>query len=399
MGTVTGIARLVMGAGLALATLALAPLALADEQSFDFGGDRFVAGQTVSSGTGTSGDVFAAGYDVSLGSPVGGNAHLAGFNVSAGADITGSLYAIGYSVTVKAPIGGNVTAFGKDVTLGSAATIAGNVRLGGASVTVSAPVTGAALISAETLSLDAVVTGDFAFTGRSISFGPNARILGTVRIAAPEAITVPESVASADRVSFIKVDAPEVSRQTAETAIAASHGVGNGLWAPVGWWVALIVIGLIAIAAAPRFTRSIETVSTTRFWPTLGLGLIALCTLVGLVPVLAITLVGLLLVPFALLFDAIVIIGAYIAGAYLATRRLSQSFIKVESNWARLLVLIIAVIVAGLLGHVPVLGWIVGPALTLYGLGILVRQRFAKPPQAPDAVGLPPAPPAPPVAV
>lgn len=399
MGTVTGIARFVLAAGLALAALAVAPVALADEQSFDFGGDRFVAGQTVSSGTGTSGDVFAAGYDVSTGSPVGGNAHLAGFNVSAGADITGSLYAIGYSVTVKAPIGGNVTAFGKDVTLSPAATIGGNVRLGGAAVTLSAPVTGSALISAETLSLDAVVSGDFAFTGRSISFGPNARILGTLRIAAPEAIAVPESVASADRVSFIKVDTPEVTRQTAETAMIATHGVGNWLWAPIGWWVALIVVGLIAIAAAPRFTRSIETVSTDRFWPTLGLGLIALCTLVGLVPVLAITLVGLLLVPFALLFDALIFIGAYIAGAYLATRRLSQGFVKAEGNGARLILLVVAVILAGLVGHVPVLGWFVGPVLTLYGLGILVRQRFARPPQAPDAIDLPPAPPAPPVPV
>ena len=108
--------------------------------------------------------------------------------------------------------------------------------------------------------------------------------------------------------------------------------------------------------------------------------------------------IGLLLVPFALLFDAIVIIGAYVAGAYLALRRLSQGFLKVENNWARLGVLVVAILLAGILSHVPILGWLLGPVLTLYGLGVLVRNRFGS--AQPPATALPAAAPtaAPPAA-
>ena len=342
------------------------------EANLTFGGDQFTAGQQATIEGPVANDAFMAGYNVSLSAPVGGDAHLAGYNVTTGANVVGDLYAAGFMVSVGSTVGGDVTAVGNSVTLRSPAPVAGNVRLSGANVTVGSPVNGSVLVSAQTLTLDAPITGDLSFYGENLIFAPGAKVDGTVAIRAPKEIEVPTTVATADRVSFELLAAPDYVSEAGKTAESVIKGFWPAFWAAAAWWLLLLVVGAIFIALMPRGLAAMQTISEKRPFRNFGLGILGFAAVVGLVPVLAITVIGLLLVPFALLFAVIACSLAYLAGVYFTGLRIARAFTPIETNTMRLAVLGGSLIAATVIGMIPVLGWLVALGLLTFGFGVIV---------------------------
>ena len=374
--------------GLLVALLLLLPgTSQADEARLAFGGDQFVAGQVASVSEPATHDAFAAGFDVSLKAAVTGDAHLAGFNVASDAAISGDLYAAGQAVNLTAPVGGDVTAFGNSIAIRAPATIGSNVRLAGATVTLSAPVGGSALVTAQTLTLDTEVAGDLSFFGENLVFGPAAKVTGKVLIQAPREIAVPATVAAADRVSFTQLVAPDYAGQAGKTAEHVVRGIWPAVWATGIWWLLLCVVGLLFITLGTRLVLALEGAMETRLLRKFGLGILVLAAVVGLVPVFAMTVVGLFLLPFVLIFVAIAWTLAYLAGAYFVGSKVARALVKIDTNLKRIGVLVAAVVIAGFIGMVPVLGWLVTLVLLAFGFGafgVLAIGRWGRdaPPRA-----------------
>lgn len=358
---------------LALAALALVlmPASRADEARFALGGDQYVAGQSAAIGEDVSHDAFAVGFDASVSAPVAKDAHLAGFNVSVSSNVTGDIYAAGFAVNITGSTGGDVTAAGNSVALRNATGIAGNARLAGATVTIAAPVAGAALVSAQTLTLDASIAGDLSFFGEKISFGPGARVAGKLDIRAPGPIDVPASVAAPERVSYQKLEPPDYVSEAGRTAEGIAKGFWPVLWAALTWWLLLLLAGVGFIALAPRLVERLDMLSRQRPLRRLGLGLLSLATVLGLVPMAVVTLIGVFLVPFVLIFVVVWLSLGYVAGAYLVATRLLSAFAQIDSNAKRVGVLALGLVVAPLLGMVPVLGWLITLLFLVFGLGVV----------------------------
>ena len=316
-------------------------------------------------------DVFAVGYDVNLTAPVTKSAHLAGFNVNAKAAITGDLYAGGFSVKVTAPVGGDITAIGNKVTLDTFSNVVGNVRLGGETVTVGAPVQGSALISARTLNLASTVTGDVSFFGESISFAEGAKVTGKFLIEAPKPIAVPASVAAPEQITFKELVAPDYANETGRTAETVVKQFWPHVWATISWFLLLFIVGALLIAFAPATVLQFNGASEHRPFRNLGFGILTFAMVLGLVPAVALTVIGLLLVPFVLVFVAILCALGYLAGRYFLGARLAGAFVPVDSNLVKVIVLAVALLAAALLGMVPFLGWLSTLALVVFGLGVI----------------------------
>ncbi len=353
-----------------LALLLLIPGAsLADEARLAFGGDQYVAGQAASVTEAATHDAFAAGFDVSLKAPVTGNAHLGGFNVASEAAISGDLYAGGQAINVSAPVGGDVTAFGNSIAIRTQATVGNNVRLAGATVTLSAPIGGSALVTAQTLTLDSEITGDLNFFGENLVFGPAAKVAGKVLIQAPREIAVPATVAAADRVSFTQLVSPDYAGEAGKTAEHVVRSIWPAVWATGIWWLLLCVVGVLFITLASRMVASLETATETRPLRKFGLGILVFAAVIGLVPVFAMTVVGLFLLPFVMIFVFVAWTLAYLTGTYLVGSKVARAITKIDSNLKRIAVLVAAVIIAGFIGMVPVLGWLVTLILLAFGFG------------------------------
>jgi hypothetical protein len=336
-----------------------------------FGGDQFTAGQQAVIDAPVAHDAFMAGYNVSLNAAVSGNAHLAGYHVNTNADVTGDIYAAGFAVTVGRTVGGDVTAMGNSVSLRTTAPVPGNARLAGANVSLASAVTGSALITAQTLTLDAPIAGDLAFYGENLIFGPGAKVGGTISIQAPKEIAVPATVASADRVTFTLLTSPDYMGEAGKTAENVVKGFWPVFWAAAMWWLLLLVVGAIFIALMPRGMAAMQTVSEKRPFRNFGLGILAFASVVGLVPVFAFTVIGLLLLPFVILFAVIACSLAYLTGLYFVGLRIARSFVAVETNAIRLTVLAGSLVVATLIGMIPVVGWFISLGLLTFGFGVI----------------------------
>jgi len=368
-----------------IASLALAGLvfagghAVADEARLSFGGDEFTAGQVAAINQPTvARDAFAAGYDVSLSSAVGGDAHLAGFNVRSDSAVQGDSYLAGFSVTVAGPIGGDLTALGNTIAVGPAATLTGNARLAGANVTVAAPVGGSALITARTLTLDAPVAGDLDFFGEAISFGPNAKVAGKLTIQAPAEIAVPASVAAAEQITYRQLVAPDYASQAGKTAEHMVNSVWPAIWATGLWWLLLFVVGLAFIGLAPRLVERLRSATERRPFRSLGAGFVTFAAVVGLVPISAMTVVGLLVTPLFILFAVVMSALAYLAGTYLVGSRLIGAMLPLDTAIKRAVALVASIVVAGLLGMVPLLGWLLTLLLVAFGFGAMALVALAR---------------------
>lgn len=344
---------------------------LADQVGLNFGGDAYAAGQTASIAEPVAQDAFIAGYSVTLAAPVNGNAHLAGYSVASNAAVKGDVYAAGFTVSIDGTVGGNITAIGNTLLLRPTAPIPGNVRVAGAIVTLESAVQGSLLATAQTLTLNAPVTGDFSFYGETLSFGPAARVDGKLSIQAPKPIEVPASVASADRVSFQQLTSPDYTSEAGKTAETIVKGFWFTVWATAMWWLLLFVVGAACIALAPALVSKLQIVSSTRPFRRVGLGILTFASVVGLVPVTIMTLVGIVLVPFVLIFVVAACSLAYLAGTYFIGLRIAVAVTPIESNGRRMAVLALSLVVAGLLTMVPFLGWFISLVLLAFGFGIM----------------------------
>jgi cytoskeletal protein CcmA (bactofilin family) len=345
------------------------PIAWADEAKLAFGGDQFAAGQVTSIATPVQHDAFAIGNDVTLSGAVSGDAHLAGYDVDVDADVSGDVYAAGFSVSVTGAVGSDLTAAANTITVKETAPVSGNVRLAGATVTLGAPVAGSALVTAQTFTLDAVVSGDFSFYGENLVFGPGARVDGTVEIRAPKEVAVPGTVASADRVRFELLDSPDYVSEAGKAAGSVFGRFWPVFWTVAAWWLVLVLVGAGLIALLPKSVGALQAAAERRPFRNLGLGLLAFAAVLGLVPVMAMTVVGILLLPFVVIFAVVACSLAFVGGAFLIGVRIASAFIGVDTNLKRLGVLAISLVAAALLGMTPFLGWFITLLILIFGFG------------------------------
>jgi hypothetical protein len=347
-------------------------LVAAQESSFGFGSDQYAAGQNVSVGEPVGGDVFLAGNDIALSAPVSGDAHLAGFDVNTAGPVDGNVYAMGFSVDVTGAVGGDVTAAGNTVTLRSTSPVGGNARLAGSTVTVASPIRGAALVTAQTLVLDAPVSGDLSFYGDTITFGSAARVGGAFIIQAPQQIDVPVTVATADRVQFTQYTRPDYMQEAGRTATdTLLRRLLPELWIAGIAWLVFVLIGAAMIALMPRTMSRMQLASERHTLRSFGLGILALAALFGLVPLFAITIVGLLAVPVVLLIIALFAVAGYVLGTYFTGLRIAGALASVDTNFKRMAVLAVFLAVSLLLAIIPVIGWLFILLLTIFGLGAM----------------------------
>ena len=351
--------------------VAASPVLAQDTADWSFGGDEYAAGRNVTvAGDGIQ-DLFAAGDKVSARGDVAGSAHMAGRYVTLEGRVGENFYGAGMEVDVEAPVAGNVTILGQSLTITE--PVSGNLRATGSSVDLSAPVAGNAILAGERVQVDAAILGDLALAAVDVDWGADARVEGTVHVYAenPDDIEVPESVASADRVEFHEAEAFE-----------SMEGERPGFLARLrGWLGGILVIGLLGTAfgaIAPKQLAALRERALDRTLRTGLLGFAGLSALLGSVVFLAMTGIGILLVPVSLIATVLLAIVGYVVGAYAlgvwVTGVAGRTEPKTTSD--RAVAAFSGAAIAALVGLVPWLGWLAVMAIFLVGAGAIVVQMM-----------------------
>ncbi len=349
-----------------------APAAAQDVSRFDFGGDAFIAGRDVVY-AGEADDVFMAGDAVSLRGESVGSAHLAGRRVEVEGAVGGDLYAAGMEIALRGDIAGDASLTGYDVQV--AAPVGGDLRAAGSTVTVAAPVAGYALLAGETVSLEAAVDGDVSVAAQEVRFGDGARIGGILTLyhPRPDSVDVPESVLPADRVVRRQIEEAEFERP----------GIS-----PIGWRGALagfvggiLATGLLATllaAVAPALMADLRRTALARPFRSLWIGFLALSLLSGAAFVLALTLIGIVVSPAALVLALFAAFVGYVVGVYVFGVGLLKAFGRPEPHdlATRSAAAFAGATATALSTLIPLLGWIFAVALGFVGAGALTVHLF-----------------------
>ncbi len=347
------------------------------------GGDTYVSGTNATLNSAAGRDAFLTGFSVDIAQKVEKDIGAAGFDVDVSAPVGGDAYLSGFSIDVAQPVSEDLTAAGFNIHVKQSAVIGGNARLFAGTVTIDAPIAGSLVATTGTLALNGTVTGDAQLVVGTMTFGPNAKINGRLKYSAANPTVIPASVIDPSRVTYQQLASREVTEKARDTVRDT---------VPAVWWTAggailafaVSIAFLLAFSAAllafmPERMERLKAEAVGAPVRTMTLGVLGLSMLVGLVPVSAVTLIGIPLIPIAALAAIMFWVLGYIVGAYaLATRMLEGFSQQPRSTGTKLLALVFGFIILALINFIPVIGWLINLAVVFLGLGsIMLRAARA----------------------
>ena len=349
-----------------------APAVGQDLEEWRFGGDAYSAGQTVTITDESVNDAFAAGYHVTLESNIDGSAHMAGRYINLEGRVGGNFYGAGATVDLDAPVSGNVTAMGESVAVNE--PVSGNLRAIGQRVEINAPVAGSAVLAGQRVVLDQAISGDVALAAERVDWGSDASVAGTLHIYHddPEALDVPESVAPASRIEFHATDSfNEFSDHPGDVREERSP-----LAQFRGWLGGILVVGLLGTllaAVAPDYVASLRERALDGPGRAGWTGFVSISALVGSVLLLAMTGIGLILVPVVLVVAVLLGLAGYVVGTYVlgvwATGVAGRPLPATTGE--RAIAAFAGALLASVICLVPWVGWLADMAIFLVGAGAL----------------------------
>ncbi|GGX66065.1 hypothetical protein GCM10007385_39080 [Tateyamaria omphalii] len=361
-----------------LAVFAAAP-AVSEIEISEHGGDTFISGETITQTVETSGDVFVAGRSATVLGQASGDFHAAGFDVVIDVNIDEDVYAAGAYVTMKGTAGEDLTSAGFTVRTEASSRVNGNARLAAATIIVDGPIDGALSATGRDVLLNAAIAGDVRIAARTLRFGPEAIISGQLTYSTDTRTDVPERVAPAARVTFTPLQRGRL--WNVREAVGDMPSFPTFASAFFGFVVSLlffVVLGAIALGFAPKKVSCLRKTIGASPGRTLLQGVAGLAILVGAIPVVAMTIVGIPFIPIALLGLIAVWTLAYALGAYAVAMRVWIGFGGDADPpiSTRLLVLTMAIVVVALLNFVPFVGWVANYTLVLLGVGAMTHAAF-----------------------
>jgi hypothetical protein len=400
-----------VGALAAGVLLALGVAGVVLGQSGDLGGKLLTGSDiTIPSGT-VDHDVYAFGGRVTSNGTIAGELVTAGGVIVVNGAVQGDVIATGGQITINGTVGGHVRAAGGQVTV--TGSVAKDVLAAGGQVTLSpsGKIGGDLISSGGQLALDGTVTG--SATGSAGSYSRTGSVGGT--------------------------DSIVVSQTDRGPILPPSNPVLDAL----RQFVAVVVIGLIALWLWPRAIRTAESAVRERPLPALGIGLVSLIgyfiALVAIVVVAIVLAIALAALGFGALLGidlfaafvaaagltlAFVLSVGFLADAIVGLALARLVFARTGSmgrvgrvaaadgstadaplrtdRWADFVPFVVGVAIVVIVTSLPVVGGLAKFIVILFGLGALVwalwnrRDRYVSPGAGAGAAT--PGPPAPPVA-
>lgn len=356
---------------------AVAVSAEAQVDTVTSGEDQFTVGASYQKQYDAVHDIFAVGNVVSASGSIAGDAHIVGYDVEVGALTGADLYAIGATVRVAADVADDLNVMGYSVQLESGATVGGNARMLGQTVKIDGVVAGTLTASGAEIFVNGLIEGDALLYASRITFGSDAKITGQLTYASKHPVQIPEDVIDGGRVTIdnrhfagwqeqINDNWDQMEMPAFPTTLALFKGFLISL-------MFFTAIGALFLTFVPKRVSALRQLITDEPGRTFLLGILGLSVLFGLVPISALTIIGIPFVPFAVLLILLAWTLGYILAAYAVGMRVMTAFNGPEdpSMLVRLTIMAVAISIVGALNFVPFVGWVVNYSLVLLGVGAM----------------------------
>jgi hypothetical protein len=328
--------------------------------------DLYVAGSTITIDGTVNGDLWAFGNTITVNGTVNGSILAIGQTVNINGNVGHAVRLAGEKVNISGNVSGDLVVFSSETNMASKAEIgrdflfgSGNVHMdgpigrnvkgGGSEVTISNAVGGNAELAVENLTLTSTanIQGNLTYTGKN-----EADIQAGAKVGGKTTHNMPE----------VKKPAP-------------FSGIGGKI---LGFLMAFVT-GLIIILFVPRRSASAADSIRNKPWASLGWGAVILFATPIAAILVCFTVIG---IPVGLIALALYAIAIYISQVFVSLfigRWIIGRFRSVESRAVMVGALASGLVIITILKLIPFLGFWIGLAVALFGLGaVLVSESTSR---------------------
>jgi len=322
-----------------------------------------VFGETIEIDGDVSGDVIAAGSRISIRGRVGGQVFTAGQSVTIDGEVGGSVLGlVSETLAITSPrIAGNLYGAGSTVDVDRRAKIEQNAVVAGERVQLAGAVGRDVLAGAESVEVSGSIGGQLTAYAEQIALRAPAHIAGNVTA----------HVSSADQLSVapgVVIGGELKTELMTPHEEANEHRMGEHLLFQLLRFAAAFLTGVIVLALVPGLQR----VGLDRAGDALLAGGVGLVTLVAtpiIAVLIALTLIGLPIGLFGLLFW---MVGVYLAKVVLAQFVGARLLKAADEPRHYTITLALGLALVIVVVNLPFIGGLLNFVLTILGLGVLV---------------------------
>ena len=284
--------------------------------------------------------------------------------------VQGPLVAIGGNVAVSAPVTGMVRLVGGKVTVGPNASILGDVKVAGGDVKLEGPIDGSLHVAGGNVRINGQVTGDATIAAGKVELGPDARIQGKLYFRGENLYRDP----AAQVVGGVEQRLTHGYWHERTAAERFAHG-----WF---WTAGLMVLAALIAAALPGPSNRMASELRDHPWVTLLLGFVALVTIPVAAILMMITIIGIPIGIVAILGYLLLLLVAYVwlaavVGGLLLDRVKPE--VAALAGW-RAGMAVLAMLVIALLVRLPYIGGTAHFVALVVGVGMIAAAVFRQPP-------------------
>lgn len=314
----------------------------------DLTGPQFYAGTFVDVPGHIDGDVYAAGQSVTISGDVTGDVIAAGQTISITGTVEGNVRLAGQDISITGTVARSGTLFGTNVSLGDAGSVGQDVVAAAGDIGIAGTVGRDMVVSVGHLSIDGSVGGNVTYYSDTPAHIAAGAVSGTVHHVKP---TRPRAV--------------EVS----PWAVALGWFLGL-LYA----LVALTIVAVLAGLLIPRWLRRVTDHLVPSPWKALLVGFVASIVVPVALLFLLVTIVGAPLALAGILIWTVLILFTFVYGAFYIGRLLLRGR---EHPAVKSLVGGVILITAL---QIPWLNILVGIAMVFFGLGAQLLEFYSQRP-------------------
>jgi cytoskeletal protein CcmA (bactofilin family) len=329
--------------------------------------DLYVFGSTVTIDGTVNGDVFGFARELIINGTVNGSVTFGAQIITVNGEVDHSARLAGQTVLVNGIVNSDLIALGSNVNIASTSKIGNDLILGTASARVDGEVVGDIKGGGADITITNGVGGDVDIEADNLKIASSAHINGNLSYTSKNEAQI-ESGARVGGETKWRV--PELKEPSRKVGLFA--GIAGVIWGKFLAFCMILVVGIILLLVVPKRIVSMEAAIRTNPWQSLGWGALILFATPVAVIIVMVTVIGL---PVGLITGVLYGIAIYLSKIPVAL--LIGSLIiargrEIESKGVLIGALALGLAILSIVQVIPVVGFLVGLATVIFGLGSLV---------------------------
>jgi len=321
--------------------------------------DLYVAGNTIIIDGVVNGDLWAIGSTITVNGEVKGSIVAAGQTVSINGNVAHAARLAGETVNISGNVSGDLIVFCSEANISGKAKIGGDFLFGAGNVRIDGLVGGYIKGSGGEVTVANGVGGDVELKIENLTVASTADIGGNLTYTSENEADIQSGAKVGGKTTH---NVPEVKKP------APFSDMGGKV---LGFLMALVT-GIIIILIVPSRSVSIADLIRSKPWASLGWGAVILFATPVAAIMVCFTVIG---IPVGLIALALYAIAIYISQVFVGLfvgRWIIGRFREAESRAIMVGALALGLVILSLLRLIPYLGFWVGLAVALFGLGAVL---------------------------